>query len=85
MRCAKSYAIHSAAHFMDAFERIGQGHRDKTSIDDPAGDVWHQRRVEHVIDRRNDRDVDWCEPSAENSGETADACESGEAAADDHD
>ena len=64
------HPVHPAAYCSDAFERVGQGHRDKAGIDNAAGDVWQQRRIQHVIDRRNDRDVHGCMLSAKDPAET---------------
>ena len=77
--------VHSAAHRAHAAQRVRQRDGDESGVDEAARDVGQQRRIEHVVDRRDDGDVDGCIVLAQHPGESASALESGEAAADDYD
>jgi len=66
-------------------QRIGQGHSDKAGIEHSTGHVGQQRRVEHVVDRRNDGDVNASVRPAQNPGQAPGTAESGETASHDHD
>jgi hypothetical protein len=49
--------VHPAAHRVYALERSSQRDTDKPRVDQPAGHIGQQRRVQHVIDRRNNGHV----------------------------
>jgi hypothetical protein len=78
------HAIHAAANRVHSFDGVGQRDRHEPGIDDAVGDVGQQRRVQHVIDRGDDRDVGLYAPSPQDAGQAVRAGESGEAAANDH-
>jgi hypothetical protein len=51
-------AVHPAAHRPHPVERSGQRDRHKSAIDHPACHIGQKRRIEQVVDRRNDRHID---------------------------
>jgi hypothetical protein len=76
--------VNPAAHRAHAAQRVRQRDGDEAGVDQATCDIGQQRRIEHVVDRRDDGDVDGCVVLAQRAGESASALETGEAATDDH-
>jgi len=49
--------VHSAANRTHTVKRVGEWDRDKTGVDHATCHIRQQRRVQHVVNRRDDRDV----------------------------